>query len=90
MRTIETTVIVDESGQLTLRLPEGILPGCHRVVIVIDERVSVNDSVSSGEDIDAAFAEMASDTEYRAEAIQIEDEFAVAQWEAMQVTETEI
>ena len=40
-------------------------------------------------EIDAAFAEMANDTEYQAEALQIEAEFAKASWEALQLGEQE-
>ena len=38
MRTIETTATVTEEGQLTLQVPPDILPGQHRVVVVIDEQ----------------------------------------------------
>jgi metal-responsive CopG/Arc/MetJ family transcriptional regulator len=40
-------------------------------------------------EIDAAFAEMANDAEYQAEALQIEAEFAKASWEALQLGERE-
>lgn len=89
MITIETTAIIDKSGQLTLQLPDDIAPGRHRVVVVIDEQTYASELVSS-EDIDAAFAEMSNDTEYHAEAIQIEDEFATAQWEAIQIAEANL
>ena len=84
MKTIEMTVIVDESKKLILQLPDGISPGLHQVVLVIDEQAHANDSIAS-ENIDAAFAEMVNDSEYQTEAIQIESEFAVAQWEALQI-----
>ena len=32
MKTIETTVMVNEIGQFTLQLPIGVAPGRHRVV----------------------------------------------------------
>lgn len=38
-------------------------------------------------EIDAAFATMADDAEYRAEALQIEAELATASWEALQLGE---
>ncbi|MGV0028151.1 hypothetical protein [Phormidesmis priestleyi] len=38
MRTIETTATITEDGQLTLQVPPDILPGQHRVVVVIDEQ----------------------------------------------------
>jgi hypothetical protein len=37
MRTIETTIDVPESGQVTIRVPKGISPGPHSVVVIIDE-----------------------------------------------------
>lgn len=40
-------------------------------------------------EIDAELAEMANDTEYQAEALQIEAEFAMASWEAFQLAESE-
>ena len=38
-------------------------------------------------EIDAALAEMVSDREYQAEVLHLEDEFATAQWEALQLAE---
>jgi hypothetical protein len=38
MRTIETTAVVTNEGNLTLQVPPDILPGEHRVVIVIEEQ----------------------------------------------------
>ncbi|HLO86288.1 MAG TPA: ribbon-helix-helix domain-containing protein [Nostocaceae cyanobacterium] len=40
-------------------------------------------------EIDADLAEMTKDPEYQAEVLQMEAEFAVAQWEALQVAESE-
>lgn len=37
MRTIKTTVIVTDDQQVTITLPKDIIPGKHRVVLVIDE-----------------------------------------------------
>ena len=37
MRTIETIARVSEDGTLTLRVPPGVTPGDHQVVLVIDE-----------------------------------------------------
>jgi hypothetical protein len=39
-------------------------------------------------EIDADLAEMERDTEYQAEVLQMETEFALAQWEALQTLET--
>lgn len=40
-------------------------------------------------EIDAALAEMANDPEYQAEVLKMEAEFATAQWEALQLGESE-
>ena len=40
-------------------------------------------------EIDAALAEMAKDPEYQAEVLKLEAEFAVAQWEAFQLAESQ-
>jgi len=37
MRTIKTTVIVTDDQQITITLPPDIIPGKHRVVLVIEE-----------------------------------------------------
>lgn len=39
-------------------------------------------------EIDAALAEMAQDPDYQAQVLQIEAEFAVASWEALQLGES--
>jgi hypothetical protein len=88
MKTIETTIFVDEQGQLTLKVPEGIAPGHHRIVLVIDEQVSL-EGAQTVEAIDADFAEMAHDEDYQAEAQQMEQEFSLAQWEAFKMAEVE-
>jgi hypothetical protein len=40
MRTIETDILVTQDGRarIDLTLPEGIPPGRHRAVVVLDER----------------------------------------------------
>jgi Arc/MetJ-type ribon-helix-helix transcriptional regulator len=40
-------------------------------------------------EIDADLAQMGRDPEYQAEVLQMEAEFAVAQWEALQTVETQ-
>lgn len=37
--------------------------------------------------LDAEFAEMATDTEYQQEALEIEQKFAIADYEALKITE---
>lgn len=39
-------------------------------------------------EIDAALAEMANDSDYQTEVLKIEAEFALAQWEALEIGET--
>ena len=39
MRTIETTATVTNDGKITVQVPPDILPGEHRVVVVIDEQL---------------------------------------------------
>ncbi|MGB0069682.1 MAG: hypothetical protein WBQ11_16790 [Isosphaeraceae bacterium] len=36
MKTIETTIMVDESRQATIQFPADVAPGPHRVVVVIE------------------------------------------------------
>lgn len=88
MKTIETMVTVDESGQFTIQVPDDVMPGRHHVVLVIDEGTKGEAAIATHE-IDAAFAEMAHDSEYQTEALQLEAEFAVAQWEALQISEAQ-
>ena len=37
MRTIETTVTVTEDGKITIQVPPDIVPGEHKIVVVIEE-----------------------------------------------------
>ncbi len=37
MKTIETTATVADNGSLTLQMPPEIVPGKHKVVVVVDE-----------------------------------------------------
>jgi hypothetical protein len=37
MRTIETTIELDDQRKATIRFPAALAPGPHRVVLVIDE-----------------------------------------------------
>ena len=38
MRQIDTEGVVDPDGRLTVRVPEDVQPGIHRVHLVIDEQ----------------------------------------------------
>ncbi len=46
-------------------------------------------AVQKRAEIDAALAEMADDAEYQAEVLQLEAEFASAQWEALEMGESQ-
>lgn len=82
----------------TLALPSELLEATDKVVSQ-GKAKSRNDFVAQAlrhelaalrrAEIDAAFAEMANDAEYQAEARQIEAEFATASWEALQLGERE-
>jgi hypothetical protein len=91
MRTIETIAMIASDGKLMLQMPADIAPGQHRIVLVIDDSISpeqnLSAEVTTTEDVDAAFMQMVNDVEYQAEALQIEAEFATAQWEVLQTTE---
>ena len=39
MQTIQAIATVNDDGELTLRIPQGIAPGRYRVVLVINEEV---------------------------------------------------
>ena len=41
MRTIETTVVIDENHRASIDFPADVLPGPHRVVLTIEEEVPV-------------------------------------------------
>jgi hypothetical protein len=41
MRTIETTAVVAVDGKLTITLPSDVVPGEHRIVVVIDTPLTV-------------------------------------------------
>ncbi|ODH01059.1 hypothetical protein A4S05_30670 [Nostoc sp. KVJ20] len=45
-------------------------------------------AVQKRAEIDAALAKMANDLEYQAEVLQMQAEFAQAQWEALKLEET--
>jgi len=37
MKTIQTTIVVDEEGKATIQLTPDVAPGPHQAVVVIDE-----------------------------------------------------
>jgi hypothetical protein len=46
MRTIETTIQIDEGHRASIQFPADLAPGSHRVVLVIEEAVAVSQSLS--------------------------------------------
>lgn len=46
MKTIETTVTVTADGKLTVQLPPDVPPGEHQIVLVIDEKLLPEKSVT--------------------------------------------
>lgn len=89
MRTIETIATITQDGKLTIQIPIDIPVGSHRIVLVIDEQVLELEQTQRRTEIDAAFAEMVGDSEYRQEVLDLEAEIAMGQWEALQLAEAE-
>ena len=87
------------STRTTISLPTVLLAATDRAVTDGKAR-SRNDLITRAiqkelallrrAEIDADLADMAQDAEYQAEVLQMEAEFAVAQWEALQTIETQI
>ena len=85
-----------DSIRTTLALPADVLDAVDRMVSQGEAR-SRNEFVAhalrhelerlTNAEIDRAFAAMADDEEYQAEARQIAEEFAIADWEAFQLAE---
>ena len=46
MRTIRITATISEDRRLVLQLPPDVTPGEHRVLVVLDEPVGVEESVA--------------------------------------------
>jgi hypothetical protein len=38
MKTIRTTIVVDENHRATTRLPDDVAPGTHDVIVILDAR----------------------------------------------------
>jgi metal-responsive CopG/Arc/MetJ family transcriptional regulator len=93
---INLVIVKKQTVRTTLTLPSELLEGTDRAVSQ-GKAKSRNEFVAQAlrrelaalkrAEIDAAFAPMADDAEYRSEALQIEAEFATASWEALQMGE---
>ena len=86
------------STRTTISLPTVLLAATDRAVTdgkaksrneLITRAVQKELAVMRRAEIDADLAEMAQDAEYQAEVLQMEAEFAVAQWEALQTIEAQ-
>jgi metal-responsive CopG/Arc/MetJ family transcriptional regulator len=87
----------NSSTRTTIALPTALLAATDRAVID-GKAKSRNELIARAihrelvllrrAEIDADLADMAQDAEYQAEVLQMEAEFAVAQWEALQTVET--
>jgi metal-responsive CopG/Arc/MetJ family transcriptional regulator len=86
------------STRTTISLPTVLLAATDRAVTdgkaksrndLITRAVQRELALIRRAEIDADLAEMAQDDEYQAEVLQMEAEFAVAQWEALQTIEAQ-
>ena len=82
----------------TIALPTGLLAATDRAVTkgnaksrneLIARAIQRELALIRRTEIDADLLQMAQDPEYQAEVLQMEAEFALAQWEALQTIETE-
>ncbi len=90
---MENLIVLNE-----VALPSELLEATEKVVKA-GKAKSINDLIARAlrrelaairrAEIDAELAEMANDPEYQAEVLQLEAEFATAQWEALQLAESE-
>jgi metal-responsive CopG/Arc/MetJ family transcriptional regulator len=85
------------STRTTIALPTALLAATDRAVTdgkaksrneLITRAIQRELALMRRAEIDADLSEMAQDAEYQAEVLQMEAEFAVAQWEALQTIET--
>jgi metal-responsive CopG/Arc/MetJ family transcriptional regulator len=85
------------STRTTIALPTALLAATDRAVTdgkaksrneLITRAIQRELALMRRAEIDADLSEMAQDAEYQAEVLQMEVEFAVAQWEALQTIET--
>ena len=81
----------------TIALPTGLLAATDRAVTngnatsrneLIARAIQRELALIRRAEIDADLLQMAQDPEYQAEVLQMEAEFALAQWEALQTIET--
>jgi metal-responsive CopG/Arc/MetJ family transcriptional regulator len=87
------------STRTTISLPTALLAATDQAVTnskaksrneLISRAIQKELTLIRRAEIDADLSEMSQDAEYQAEVLQMEAEFAVAQWEALQTLEAEI
>jgi metal-responsive CopG/Arc/MetJ family transcriptional regulator len=92
-------MMVDTTTRTTISLPVALLAATDRAVTagkaknrteLITKAIQRELALIRRAEIDADLAEMAQDDEYQTEALQMEAEFAVAEWEALQTIETQV
>jgi metal-responsive CopG/Arc/MetJ family transcriptional regulator len=89
-------MMIDPITRTTIALPAGLLAATDRAVTsgkaknrteLITRAIQRELALIRRAEIDADLLAMAQDVEYQAEVLQLEAEFAVAQWEALQTIE---
>jgi metal-responsive CopG/Arc/MetJ family transcriptional regulator len=92
-------MILSTIVRTTIALPAALLAATDRAVTagnaknrteLITRAIQRELALLRRAEIDADLAQMAQDDEYQAEVMQMEAEFAVAQWEALQTTDTQV
>ncbi len=90
---------MNDTTQTTIVLPTALLAATDRAVTdgkaksrneLIARAIQRELTLIRRAEIDADLSQMAEDTEYQAEVLQMEAEFAVAQWEALQTIEQQV
>jgi metal-responsive CopG/Arc/MetJ family transcriptional regulator len=88
----------DTSTRTTIALPAALLAATDKAILegkaksrneFIARAIQHELALMRRAEIDADIAQMAQDHEYQAEVLQMEAEFAVAQWEAFQTVESQ-
>lgn len=86
-----------ETVRTTLTIPRELLEATDKAVMegkaknrndFVAQALRRELAVQKRSEIDAALAEMANDPDYQAEVLNLEVEFATAQWEALQLGES--
>jgi metal-responsive CopG/Arc/MetJ family transcriptional regulator len=90
--------MMHDTTRMTIALPTALLIAADRAVTdgkaksrneLIARAIQRELALIRRAEIDADLSQMAQDAEYQAEVLQLEAEFAVAQWEALQSLETQ-